>query len=216
MINIYCIKYEEKIIYVGQTKFDIKKRFVDHKSRSKTEHKRKSKLYNFLRKYANKDYSNFSIELIETVSVNQSDEKEKYWIEYYDTLNNGCNIAIGGKVNRGYKMTKEQKNKMSVLRKKEWAEGKNPLSKWNGTEEQKKYLSDLFKNQRKTIKWGDQISIAKSKGPYNIEIDGQKTTYFFGLNKIAKILNVNNASLKISLKENRYVNSKGKKIKVTK
>lgn len=58
------------------------------------------------------------------------DKWEKYYIDKYDTFNNGYNLTIGGLGVRGYKWTEESKRKLSELRK-----GK-PLS-----EEHKKNIS---------------------------------------------------------------------------
>lgn len=38
----------------------------------------------------------FHISLIEEVSVEKLNEREKYWITYYDSYNNGYNLTLGG------------------------------------------------------------------------------------------------------------------------
>lgn len=42
---------------------------------------------------------NFKVELLETVPIIQKDIKEQYYIEKYDTYNNGYNLTIGGDYN---------------------------------------------------------------------------------------------------------------------
>lgn len=39
---------------------------------------------------------NFFIELIEECSLNEVEEREKYWIEFYQSFKNGYNATIGG------------------------------------------------------------------------------------------------------------------------
>ena len=48
-------------------------------------------LYDAIKKYGKE---HFYIELIE--ETNSPDEREKFWIEYYDTFNNGYNATVGG------------------------------------------------------------------------------------------------------------------------
>lgn len=47
---------------------------------------------------------NFSIETIEECEEENLDEREKYWITYYDSFNNGYNNTLGGRDNN-YTMT---------------------------------------------------------------------------------------------------------------
>ena len=51
-------------------------------------------LYRAFRKYGIK---NFSISIVEDIQDNSLlDEREKYWIEFYDTYKNGYNATLGG------------------------------------------------------------------------------------------------------------------------
>lgn len=52
------------------------------------------KIYKAMRKYGVK---NFLFETIEKCQANELDEKERYYIERYNSRNNGYNEAIGGK-----------------------------------------------------------------------------------------------------------------------
>lgn len=40
--------------------------------------------------------SKFHISLLEEVSIEELNEREKYWIAYYDSYNNGYNLTLGG------------------------------------------------------------------------------------------------------------------------
>ena len=50
-------------------------------------------LYRAMRKYG---IENFSIELVEECEDNKLNEQEQYWINYYNSYNNGYNMTIGG------------------------------------------------------------------------------------------------------------------------
>lgn len=66
-----------------------------------------SKLYAAM---AAHDIENFVIEVIEEVANNDDlDDREIYWINYYDSVNSGYNILCGG---RGFKMTDEKYDQM--------------------------------------------------------------------------------------------------------
>ena len=81
--------------YIGQTKRTIEKRWQDHLSSafSQSQHSYNYPLYIDIRKYGVK---NFEITTIEKCPINLLDEKEKYWIKFYDTKNNGYNQTLGG------------------------------------------------------------------------------------------------------------------------
>ena len=207
MINIYKILLKNEPVYIGQTQYPIEKRFWDHKSRAKTHNRPNNKLYNKFNKYG---IENFTIELIEQVDNNFVDEREQYWIQFHDTINNGCNLAIGGRTNRGYKHSDEVRKNESIAAKKRYS--KSGLAKWNGSKEQSLMLSKLYKNRN--ITWGDKISEAKSKGPYIIKLDGTKLTINYGLGKFAKEYNVSNPTLRWSLKYQKQCKSKGHIVEV--
>lgn len=76
-------------IYIGQTNLTPQLRFQKHKLSSKSD--ACPKLYKAFRKYG---IDNF---LLETICETQTpNEDEKYWIQYYDSVNNGYNVMYGG------------------------------------------------------------------------------------------------------------------------
>lgn len=212
MINIYSINYQNKPIYIGQTKKSIDSRWCDHKSRAKTEkNKRKEKLYNKIRKYG---IENFAIQPLCVVEDYMADETEIKCISAFDTIKNGCNLAIGGRVNRGMKRSEETKQKYSKISKERYKKGRCGLAQWNGSQKQKEFLSNLKKG--KDIPWRDKINETKSQGPYEIIIDNSKHIYKYGLNSFGILHNLNSASLKLALKNNKSVKTKGHTVTVKK
>ncbi len=78
-------------IYIGKTEFDIEKRFQEHCRDALKNRNEKRPLYNAMNKYG---IEHFKIEEIEQCS--DIENREKYWIEYYDSYNNGYNATLGG------------------------------------------------------------------------------------------------------------------------
>lgn len=95
MSYIYLIKNEitgEK--YVGNTSFDINKRWSEHchdATRKRCSHR---PLYAAINKYGK---NNFTIEVLEECERAISNEREKFWIETLGTFKNGYNCTYGGK-----------------------------------------------------------------------------------------------------------------------
>lgn len=80
--------------YVGKS-INIYHRWIEHKSSSREikDGGDKYAIHCAIRKYS---IENFSFEIIEECPLEQLDEKEKYWIEYYDSYKNGYNKTHGG------------------------------------------------------------------------------------------------------------------------
>lgn len=79
--------------YVGKTNFSIEKRFKEHLEDSTKIRKEKRPLYNAIQKYGKE---HFSIKQLEEVSVDIANEREQYWINYYNSYNDGYNATMGG------------------------------------------------------------------------------------------------------------------------
>lgn len=96
--------------YIGQAK-DIYERYYNHH------------IYDYLRldydlyKAMREDgFDNFTIEVLELCPVELLDEKEIYWIQYYDTFNNGYNMTKGGQFWSPAVYSKETEIKRAITR----------------------------------------------------------------------------------------------------
>lgn len=76
-------------IYIGQS-IHIEKRWKEHKYYSSQE---KTAIQAAFKKYG---LSNFSFEVIEECSKEKLDEREIYWIKFYNSYYNGYNMTKGG------------------------------------------------------------------------------------------------------------------------
>lgn len=97
MICIYAYKKKSnnKIVYVGQTK-NLKKRHYQHiheAINNPNNREYNSILARGMRKYGVDAYE---LIVLEECAISELDEKEKYWIEYYDTFRHGYNCTKGG------------------------------------------------------------------------------------------------------------------------
>ena len=98
MIGIYKITNNiNNHCYIGQS-IHIEKRWQEHQTKYNWEREFKKPLYLAFQKYG---LENFSFEVIEECQPNQLDIKEKYWIDYYNSYQNGYNMTCGGESNFG-------------------------------------------------------------------------------------------------------------------
>lgn len=112
MIGIYCI---ENIIngkkYIGLSQ-NIELRWQRHRSelkRNKHKNKHLQAAYNLY------GVENFKYTILEECESDSLNEREQYWIAYYDTLNQGYNQNIGGGSCCGYKHSEEEIQKMQQV-----------------------------------------------------------------------------------------------------
>lgn len=90
MIGIYKITNKKtKKSYIGQSN-DIERRFKEHQTKGE---KSRIPVDIAIKKYG-KD--NFLYEIIEECNIEDLNQKETYWIQYFDTVNNGYNCNLGG------------------------------------------------------------------------------------------------------------------------
>lgn len=81
-------------VYIGQTRRTIEIRWKEHiRDSFKPSRSYTSILHSAIRKYGEEAFSIIQLEKCENNLLNN---REKYWIEYYDSCNNGYNISHGG------------------------------------------------------------------------------------------------------------------------
>lgn len=80
-------------VYIGQTIQTIKERFYQHCATKCSDSVLNMAIHKAIKKYGK---SNFTIEVIEEVDKDSLNDREKFWIEYYNSYNNGYNSTRGG------------------------------------------------------------------------------------------------------------------------
>ena len=79
--------------YIGQTIQNVKERFYQHCATKCIQAILNMVIHKAINKYGK---SKFTIEVIEEVESTNLNDRERYWIRYYDSYNNGYNSTKGG------------------------------------------------------------------------------------------------------------------------
>lgn len=95
--------------YIGQSE-DVKRRVDAHERALRHNTHYNKHLQSAWNKYG---ADSFEFTMLEFCPEELLDEREVYYIETYNSFNNGYNMNIGGSSNRGYKHTDESKQKMA-------------------------------------------------------------------------------------------------------
>ena len=95
------------------------------------------------KKYSHKSLWNYKV--LEYCGIDKLDERERYYIELYDTINNGYNCESGGNENKI--VSDESKQKMSEVKKGKYCGENSPLYGKHLTEEHKSKLSEALKGK---------------------------------------------------------------------
>jgi group I intron endonuclease len=106
MIGIYKITNPNNKVYIGQS-VNIKERLKKYK---KIQCNTQIKIFNSLNKYG---VENHTFEVIEECSIELLNERERYWQDYYNVLENGLNCILTKTNNKSGYLSKEIKNKIS-------------------------------------------------------------------------------------------------------
>lgn len=79
--------------YIGQTIQNVKERFYQHCATKCSKAVSDMAIHRAIKKYGK---SNFTVEVIEEIDSANLNDRERYWIEYYNSYNNGYNSTKGG------------------------------------------------------------------------------------------------------------------------
>ena len=112
---VYMCKFPNDKMYIGKTIYDLEHRKNQHLSDMKRD-KNSKVFYNAIKKYGWDNLNWYIIDISNTEE--ELLEKEKYWIEYYNTYihfenSMGYNTTLGGEGTSGYMFSEELKQQMS-------------------------------------------------------------------------------------------------------
>ena len=79
--------------YIGQTIQNVKERFYQHCATKCSKAVSNMAIHIAIKKYGK---SNFTVEVIEEIDSANLNDRERYWIKYYNSYNNGYNSTKGG------------------------------------------------------------------------------------------------------------------------
>jgi predicted GIY-YIG superfamily endonuclease len=197
--SVYLIKNTTtNKIYIGYTKLSVYKRWQQHKNRA-VKNDSNTPFYNAIRKYGFECWTIFTLFESENILLEEIKQKEIYYINFYDSFNNGYNATIGGDGNTCLFMKEETKQKISLAlkgRKKDYLRmhGKkhssNTIEKMRKPKKDKtRYQTPQFKEKMRNV----QLEYSIKRRSLTIEQYEQIFYYLsLGVSKkeISKIINI--------------------------
>jgi len=191
---IYCIhNLTTGKKYIGQTIEKLQRRVLRH-FRTINE----TKISRTIQKYSKYDFVYGIIE--EVGNRNLLDEREKYWIQYYNSVDNGFNIKEGGKCSRGFKQSQDsiEKRRQKLLGKTLSEDHKQKISKAH----KGKVLSKETVNKMIAYRTGrnltesckEKISQSHSKNTYELTNKDGTTLTIKNLSKFCKENNLHQSA----------------------
>jgi len=120
MIGIYKITSPTNRVYIGQS-INIQERWCFHKLRNC---KKQTKLNRSFNKYG---CENHIFEIIEECVIENLNERERYYQDFYDVLNKGLNCILTNSNDRSGVLSEETKLKISLARKGKYTKENNPF-----------------------------------------------------------------------------------------
>ena len=115
--------------YIGQSE-DLENRIKEHKYLMSKLKENNKKLNNDIAKYG---IDNFEIHIVEFCKVEELDEKEKKYIELYNSIENGYNTRIGGYESRKYKKDNNRIIRSINIEEESWKKLQELAKKENGS-----------------------------------------------------------------------------------
>lgn len=163
MIGIYKITSNTKKIYIGQS-VNIYERFRRYKliQNCKTQHR----LYNSLIKHG---VENHKFEVIEECIIEQLNERERYWQDYYDAIGeNGLNLKLTETNDKSGFCSEEVRSKLSTAKKNVFNGENNPMWGKLHTDETKRKIREKALNRRLSDETKKKISMSVKKRGYKV------------------------------------------------
>lgn len=158
--------------YIGQTIQPLHKRIYQHFQQA-------NKGINTPLYYAFRKYSRdiFEISLIEECEKLLLDEREQYWIDYYNTFNEGYNCDLGGKGTKGLKHSEETRKKMSDSKKGKPSGRKGKINSEESNKKRSESLKKAYKNGIRKPRDYSDISGENNKNYKNGKYTGHYEKY---------------------------------------
>jgi hypothetical protein len=163
-IGIYKITNPNNKVYIGQS-VDIESRWDNHTSKSVYQ-KNTSPLYNSFRKYG---VDTHVFEILEICVESKLNERERYWQEYYNAINEGLNQRLTDTDDKSGYLSQSHKQKISsaMIGKNVWCKGvsrpENVKQKISKTKKENPYKFTLEQKNKMSLSSKGQI-------PWNLGI----------------------------------------------
>lgn len=178
--------------YVGKTTRNVKIRFKEHCRSTK------GILCKAIKKYGRKNFT--VIEIDNATNMEELNKKEVFWIEEFNTLKNGYNMAFGGE--GGHTHTEESRKRIS-----------NSLRGKILSKKHKDKISKANKGKKKPLGFGEtsskrQKGIPKKISSVKKQAESLKKWYTNEINYIQNSINkMNGYVFEVYTKEGQYINT---------
>jgi group I intron endonuclease len=203
MAIIYCISnLTTGKKYIGQTVEKLQRRVVRH-FRTINE----TKINRAIQKYSKYDFVYGIVEEVD--DKNLLDEREQYWIKFYNTVENGFNIKEGGKCARGFKQSESsiEKRRQKLLGRPLSGEHKQKISKAHKGKILSKETVDKMIAYRTgkslTENCKEKISKSHSKNTYELKSPVGEILIVRNLSKFCKENNLQQSAFVMIIKGER-------------
>jgi len=179
---IYKITAPNGAVYIGQT-INIKDRKYKYK---KDYFKKQTKLWNSCQKYNWQPIDSF--EIIEECICGKDkiflNEREIYWIKFFNSICEGLNCTEGGKGQLGRIWTDEQKLKQSQLINEMYERGEIPLNPRKGhnlsEEHKEKIINSLKEFHNNNEHWNTGTILSEETKQKIVESTSGEKNHFYG------------------------------------
>jgi len=178
MIGIYKITSPSKKIYIGQS-IDIEKRFSSYLKLA-NRNKSQVKLHRSFLKYG---VENHKFEIIYECEISELNEKERYYQEFFNCLNNGLNCRLTTVLDKSGSFSDESKLKMSISGKSKifTKEHKENISKSNtrpmlGKKHSKETIELMSANRKGFASRKGAVLSDETKNKMSLKATGRKAS----------------------------------------
>lgn len=98
--------------YIGQTIQNLKDRWYRHCGTTKNQKEENMSIKRAIKKYGKQNFTIEPLEIIDNCTMQQLNDREKYWIAKYDTYKQGYNQTYGGQDGAKLPMLIDQSNEI--------------------------------------------------------------------------------------------------------
>ncbi len=182
-------------LYIGQTIRTLNARWSQHKQASKTND---NHLYLAMRKYG---VEKFHIEEIEEVDDALLNERECYWIQYYNTYYDGYNSTLGGDGRNKNEISLEQIENL-------WNKGLGIIEIAEVLETTRMvirnriYASKLYSEEEAQLRGLERMKKAKGKPVIQLDLEGNFINYFNSGKEVEEKLGFDRKAISNALRRN--------------
>jgi len=181
IIGIYKIINPIGEIYVGQSK-NILSRWSSYRN---NRCKNQRLIFQSLQEYG---FKNHIFEIIEECSIEDLNERERYWQEFYDTLNVGLNCCYSSTNILPSVLSDDSRKKYSEVK----LGSKNPFFEKTHNEETRNIISKLFKGVKRPCGWRERGDNGRAK----LVVDLQTGIFFDCCKDAAEAYNIKWSTLR--------------------